>query len=130
MTLAVAILLAALFLLGWQLAGIYRRSRALLRTLRDAVAMLRDAERDELAKEQLARHYGLKMLAGCARLAVLVSAVSAAPALALLLMDAAGLVEYRLVIAMMGQWWFIAATAAGAVGLWFIQRQRRRRRLR
>ena len=124
MTLAAAIILAALFLLGWQLAGIYPRSAALLRLFRHAIAILRDPTQDDLAKERLARHYGLKMLAGCARLTALIIIVIAAPALALLLMDAAGLVQYRPVIATMSQWWFIAAAAATA--LWFIQRRRRR----
>ena len=126
MNLAIAILLAALFLLGWQLAGVYPRSIALLRTFRDAIAIMQDAARDDLEKERLTRQYGIAMLLGCARLTALAIAVIAAPALALLLLDAAGLVEYRPVIALLGQWWFIAATAAVATALWFIQRQRRR----
>lgn len=126
MTLAAAIILAALFLLGWQLAGIYPRSAALLRLFRDAIATLRDPTRDDLEKERMARQHGLKMLAGCARLTARTIAVIAVSALALLLMDAAGLVEYRSVIALLSQWWFIAITAAAATALWFIQRRRRR----
>ena len=104
MTLAAAILIAALFLIGWQLAGIYPRSAALLRLFRHAIAILRDPTQDDLAKEQLARHYGLKMLAGCVRLIALTIAVIAAPALALWGMDAAGLVDYRPVIALLSPW--------------------------
>lgn len=126
MTLAAALILAALFLLGWQFAGIYSRSAALLRLFQDAIATLRDPTRDDLEKEQLARHYGLKMLAGCARLTALTIIVIAVPALALWGMDAAGLVEYRPVIALLSQWWFIAITAAAATALWLIQRRRRR----
>lgn len=126
MTLAAALILAALFLLGWQLAGIYPRSAALLQTFRHAIATLRDPTQDDLAKERLARHYGLNMLAGCARLTALIIIVIAAPALALLLMDAAGLVQYRPVMATMSQWWFIAITAVSATALWLIQRRRRR----
>ena len=122
MTLPIAILLAALLLVGWQLSGIYRRSAALLRTFRDAVAILRDAERDDLEKERLARQYGIAMLGGFVRLAALMVAVVGVPALALLGMDAAGMVEYRAVVALMGQWWFIMAVGAGAVGLWFLRR--------
>lgn len=122
MTLASAILLAALFLLGLELAGIYRRSAALLRTFRAAIAMLRDAARDDLEKERMARRYGIALLGGGIRLAALLLAVAGAPALALLGMDAAGLVEYRTVVILMGQWWFILAVVAAAVGLWFIRR--------
>ena len=122
MTLSIASLLAALFLLGWQLSGIYRRSAALLRTFRDAIALLRDAARDDLEKERLARQYGIAMLGGFVRLAALILAVVGIPALALLGMDAAGLVEYRAVVALMSQWWFILTVGAGAVGLWFLRR--------
>ena len=117
MTLPTAILLAALFLLGWQLSGIYRRCAALLRTFRGAIAMLRDTERDDLEKERLARQYGIAMLGGFVRLAALILAVVGIPASALLGMDAAGIVKYRAVVALMGQWWFILAVGAGAVGL-------------
>ncbi len=122
MTLSIAILLATLFLLGWQLSGIYRRSAALLRTFCDAVAILRDAARDDLEKERLARQYGIAMLGGFVRLSALILAVVGIPALALLGMDAAGLVEYRAVVALMGRWWFILTVGAGAVGLWFLRR--------
>lgn len=122
MTVAVALLLAALLLLGWQWAGIYRRSAVLLRTFRDAVALLRDAARDDLEKERLARQYGIALLGGGVRLAVLILAGIGAPALALLGLDAAGLVEYRAVVSLMGQLWFILAVGVGAAGLWFIRR--------
>ena len=122
MTVAVALLLAALLALGWQWAGIYRRSAALLRTFSDAVAILRDAARDDLEKERLARQYGIALLVGGVRLSALILAVIGAPALALLGMNAAGLVEYRAVVSLMSQWWFILAVGAGAAGLWFIRR--------
>lgn len=122
MTLAAALLAAALFLLGWRLARIYPLATATLSTLREALAVMQDASRDDLEKERLVRQYAVSMLRRFAQLAALIAAVIGAPALLLLAMDALRVVEFGAVVALMSSWWFIAITGAGALAVCFIRR--------
>ena len=122
MTLVAALLAAALFLLGWRLARIYPLATATLSTLREALAVMQDASRDDLEKERLVRQYAVSMLRRFARLSALIAAVIGAPALLLLAMDALRIIEFGAVVALMSSWWFIAITGAGALAVCFIRR--------
>lgn len=128
MTIAAAVLSAALFLAAWRLSGITPRLMSVFSLSREAARAMTNASLDDDQKERLARRYALKMFRCFVGVTLRAAAVLALPAGALLILDALNLVEFREVIEILAMWEVILGATAAALVVWFVRRAARRAR--
>ena len=126
MTIAAAVLSAALFLAAWRLSGIYPRLLSVFSLSIEAARAMTDASLDDDEKECLARRYALKMFRSFIGVTLRAAVVLALPAAALLILDALNLVEFREVAEVLAMWEVILGATAAALILWFVRRATRR----
>lgn len=126
MTIAAAVLSAALFLAAWRLSGITPRLLSVFSLSREAARAMTDASLDDDEKERLARRYALEMLRSFVEVTLRAAVVLALPAAALLILDALNLVEFREVIDILAMWEVILGATAAALIVWFVRRAVRR----
>lgn len=126
MTIAAAVLSAALFLAAWRLSGIYPRLLSVFSLSREAARAMTDASLDDDDKERLARRYALKMFRSFIGVTLRAAVVLALPAAALLILDALNLVEFREVADVLTMWEVILGSTAAALVVWFVRRAARR----
>ncbi len=124
MTIAAAVLSAALFLAAWRLSGITPRLMSVFSLSREAARAMTDASLDDDEKERLARRYAFKMLRSFVEVTLRAAVVLALPAGALLILDALNLVEFREVIEILAMWEVILGATAAALVVWFVRRAR------
>ena len=122
MTVAAAVLSAALFLAAWRLSGIYPRLLSVFSLSREAARAMMDASLDDDQKERLARRYALKMLRCFVEVTLRAAVVLAPPLGALLILDALDVVEFRSVAELLARWEVILGAAAAALIVWLAQR--------
>lgn len=128
MTIAAAVLSAALFLAAWRLSGIYPHLLRVFSLSIEAARAMTDASLDDDDKERLARQYAFKMLRSFVEVTLRAAAVLALPAAALLILDALNLVEFREVAEILAMWEVILGATAAALIVWFVRRAVRRTR--
>lgn len=126
MTIAAAVLSAALFLAAWRLSGITPRLMSVFSLSREAARAMTDASLDDDQKERLARRYAFKMIRSFVEVTLRAAVVLALPAGALLILDALNLVEFREVFEFLAMWEVILGATAAALVVWFIRRAARR----
>lgn len=126
MTIAAAVLSAALFLAAWRFSGIYPRLLSVFSLSREAARAMTDASLDDDQKERLARRYAFKMLRSFLEVTLRAAAILALPAVALLILDALNLVEFREVVDILTMWEVILGATAAALIVWFVLRVARR----
>lgn len=126
LTVAAAVLSAALFLVAWRLSGIYPRLLSVFSLSREAARAMMDASLDDDQKERLARRYALKMLRCFVEVTLRTAVVLALPVGALLILDALDVVEFREVAEVLAMWEVILGSTAAALIVWFVRRATRR----
>lgn len=122
MTIAAAVLSAALFLAAWRLSGITPRLLSVFSLSREAARAMTDASLDDDEKERLARRYTFKMLRSFVEVTLRAAVVLALPAGAVLILDTLNLVEFREVIELLAMWEVILGATAVALIVWFVRR--------
>ena len=122
MTVAAAVLSAALFLAAWRLSGIYPRLLSVFSLSREAARAMMDASLDDDQKERLARRYALEMFGGFLGVTFRAAVVLAPPLGALLILDALDVVEFRSVAELLARWEVILGATAAALIVWLAQR--------
>lgn len=126
LTVAAAVLSAALFLAAWRLSGIYPRLLSVFSLSREAARAMMDASLDDDQKERLARRYALEMFGGFLGVTFRAAVVLAPPVGALLILDALDVVEFREVAEVLAMWEVILGSTAAALIVWFVRRATRR----
>ena len=126
MTIAAAVLSAVLFLAAWRFSGIYPHLLSVFSLSREAARAMTDASLDDDEKERLARRYAFKMLRSFLEVTLRAAAILALPAVALLILDALNIVEFREVVDILTMWEVILGATAAALIVWFLLRVARR----
>ena len=122
LTVAAAVLSAALFLVAWRLSGIYPRLLSVFSLSREAARAMMDASLDDDQKERLARRYALEMFGGFLGVTFRAAVVLAPPVGALLILDALDVVEFRSVAELLARWEVILGATVAALIVWLAQR--------